>query len=238
MDIREDGFIVGDVYRNSPDESLSQDMVRAGWAYWRRNDGDDGIGLQDLEQRAFFNAVGVWQDGGNEIRPWDYRRIVQEEEEERRRIAQEEEEDLVSKYNDYNRGKDRIATLWILFLCAVSVAILLIFEFSSGLPYRLGYLSFMFLMQVAEVSIGFLILYSISSAKARLIVACILFAAFMVYEIYTPNRILGNYDIVLALGVIYAIYIIVGLISQRVDWSEWKIIEEKDRSLTECASIE
>ena len=70
------GRQVAIVYRNSfeKEETLNYLMVKSGWAYWYQNfDPENRLGLREAEGEAFFGHLGIWQDGGNEERPWDYK---------------------------------------------------------------------------------------------------------------------------------------------------------------------
>lgn len=76
LDIREPldryGRVVGILYRYSPNASLNHMMVSKGFAYVYR---DYGIlpGIVKAEQRAKHEQLGVWQQTGGGIRPWDWR---------------------------------------------------------------------------------------------------------------------------------------------------------------------
>ncbi len=73
-DIDLDGRQVAVVHINAQEETLNRAMVEAGWAYWHSDlDPDNALGLQEAQRRAFTDGRGVWQDGGSEERPWDYR---------------------------------------------------------------------------------------------------------------------------------------------------------------------
>lgn len=249
VDVDKYGVIIGDVYRNSVDETISRDMVRAGWAYHRRDVIGCELGLQDLEQleqRAFFDAVGVWQEGGGETRPSVYRRIVREAEEERRRIAREkedearrklqrEEEDIVRRYDEYNRRKDRVAAVIIFLFSVASFAILFLIGYSLGiripLPYWLGYSLMTGLWLAALVSGGMLIVSAFGSTNVRMVLSLALCLAFIAYVIYTPNRVLGNFDVYFAMCIMGGVFYIRNRISGRVDWDEWKVIDGKGKSL-------
>lgn len=227
MDIGEDGFIVGDVYRNSPNESLSQDMVRAGWAYWRRNDGDDGIGLHDLEQRAFFNAMGVWQDGGDEIRPWDYRRIVQEE-----------KQDQLDRFDDYNRRKERVGALKVLGFSSLALIIsIFIHDLLVGV----------FLTPII-VAIGVMIIALFpSSSKAKrnatwaVWIGYVVLVCLVSLVAYSPNSdeewaffIMGVVmGLCTSLIGIFISAAIIGKVAGKLEWDEWKALDETSNELAE-----
>ena len=69
--------IIGLVYRESPFDSLSHEMVRRGWAYWYHHfDSMNRFKIEEVEIAAKQDRLGIWEDGGSELRPWDYRRIV------------------------------------------------------------------------------------------------------------------------------------------------------------------
>ena len=69
--------VIGLVYRESPFNSLSHEMARRGWAYWYyQSDEDNRFNISELENAAKQDRLGVWEDDGSELRPWDYRRIV------------------------------------------------------------------------------------------------------------------------------------------------------------------
>lgn len=230
MDIGEDGFIVGDVYRNSPNESLSQDIVRAGWAYWRRNDGDDGIGLQDLEQRAFFNAMGVWQDGGDEIRPWDYRRIVQEE-----------KQDQLDRFDDYNRRRKRSGALKVLGFSIVASIILGFISLELAASF--------FLIPLI-VSIGVMIInrYPSSSNSKRnatwaVWISPVALLFLVGVAVRRPNSqeewvlFIGALVMVVLMSLIW-IFIsaaIIGKVAGKLEWDEWKTLDEKNNELAESS---
>ena len=70
------GRTVAVVYKDSLENShtLNYLMVRAGWAYWYKDfDPENSLGLREAQGDAFFKGLGVWQDGGNEELPWDYK---------------------------------------------------------------------------------------------------------------------------------------------------------------------
>ena len=69
--------IIGLVYRESPFDSLSHEMVRRDWAYWYHHfDSMNRFKIEEVEIAAKQDRLGIWEDGGSELRPWDYRRIV------------------------------------------------------------------------------------------------------------------------------------------------------------------
>ena len=80
------GRQVAIVYRNSfeIEDTLNYAMVAAGWAYWYEDfDPTNSLGLREAQGNAFFKELGVWQDGGNEERPWDFKDRKRQEAEER-----------------------------------------------------------------------------------------------------------------------------------------------------------
>lgn len=126
IDVGDDCIVVGDVYRNSPDKTVSQDMVKAGWAYSRRYGDAHDFEIEGLEQQAYFNGVGVWQEGANEVRPWDYRDMLRDEEDARIQRELDAEEERVRKYNDYCEPKRRAVALKVLLFCGIPSVLLLI----------------------------------------------------------------------------------------------------------------
>ena len=69
--------VIGLVYRESPFTSLSHEMVRRGWAYWYHHfDKDNKFNIAEVEIAAKQGRLGIWEDDGSELRPWDYRMIV------------------------------------------------------------------------------------------------------------------------------------------------------------------
>ena len=69
--------VIGLVYRESPFNSLSHEMARRGWAYWHyQSDESNRFNISELENAAKQDRLGIWEEDGSELRPWDYRRIV------------------------------------------------------------------------------------------------------------------------------------------------------------------
>ncbi len=248
VDIEEGSVIVGDVYRNSLDDSISQDMVRAGWAYLRRDCIGDALGLQRLEQQAFFNGVGVWRHGGDEVRPWVYREMVREEEERRRRLEKEEESErklkereaerlILDEYYDYNRKKDRVGALKALISMVAVIAVLVFIEYlGHPLPYSLAYLLLLASFQSALVAVGLIFIYTIGSPESQKVWATILGALYVLYAFITPNRVLDDWDIpfadeMVSIWLIFLVLYFVKCISNRMDWDEWKWMHDKSEKL-------
>ncbi len=54
-------------------EPINVAMVRSGMAYWYRRYGGGDLGFPGAEEEAIRKRRGVWRDGRNARRPWDYR---------------------------------------------------------------------------------------------------------------------------------------------------------------------
>lgn len=68
------GRTVGLLYAGSGTrESVNVAMVRAGMAYWYRQYGGRELGFPEAEAEARTKRRGVWRDGRDPPRPWDYR---------------------------------------------------------------------------------------------------------------------------------------------------------------------
>lgn len=66
------GRISGEVLL--PDgRSLNRELVRAGLAWWRREQAPDDRGLEALEKTARESKKGLWADP-HPVPPWDYRK--------------------------------------------------------------------------------------------------------------------------------------------------------------------
>ena len=103
------GRSVAIVYRNSFEhkDTLNYKMVAAGWAYWYEDyDPEDRLGLREAQAEAFFRGVGIWRDGGNEERPWDFKERVRRESEEKARF----EADAVRAEQEANEVRGRQGT--------------------------------------------------------------------------------------------------------------------------------
>ena len=74
------GRCVAVAYRRRPKDSLNLAMVREGWAryapqYDRGGYGGQQLGLAQAENRAAARKRGIWQEAGDHLAPWDYRRL-------------------------------------------------------------------------------------------------------------------------------------------------------------------
>jgi micrococcal nuclease len=67
------GRILGDVF-TPDDQSLNQELVRAGYAWWFRRYSNDA-NLKKLEEEARANKVGLWADP-HAVTPWEWRRCM------------------------------------------------------------------------------------------------------------------------------------------------------------------
>lgn len=53
-------------------ECLNEELVKAGLAWWYRKYAPNSVVLQDLEEQARSQKIGLWQDE-KPIAPWDFR---------------------------------------------------------------------------------------------------------------------------------------------------------------------
>ena len=68
------GRTVGLIYAGRRNrEPINVAMVRSGMAYWYRRYGGRELGFPEAEAEAKTKRRGVWKDGRNAQRPWDYR---------------------------------------------------------------------------------------------------------------------------------------------------------------------
>ena len=84
MDIDHYNRRVSVIERQGADKTLNHSMVEAGWAYFYGNyvnrayhqaDAQEiAQGMSRAEAGAKGRRLGIWADGGDEQRPWDYRR--------------------------------------------------------------------------------------------------------------------------------------------------------------------
>ena len=106
------GRSVAIVYRNSPYATLNFKMVNEGWAYWYEGyDQENRLRLREAQQIAFLSRKGVWQIGGNEERPWNYRirmrqeieAITRQTEDQQHHIANRARQQFQQRKTDRNR---------------------------------------------------------------------------------------------------------------------------------------
>ena len=79
VDTDQYGRLVGVLYYRAMDRrrSVNRLMVEQGLAYWYRQYGGHGLGLEKAEENARRRRRGVWASGG-QVAPWEHRRAQRE----------------------------------------------------------------------------------------------------------------------------------------------------------------
>lgn len=227
-------MVVCDVCRNSPDESLSKAMVKSGWAYWRRDWDTDELGLEKLEQEAFFAALGVWQGDGNEVRPWDHRRMVWKEDEGR-----------IKRYDAECRRKRRNAAfriMLLLVLCTIGLAVVnvklagLVF-FLVAVPAVSHIIASIFLRSTTSNGLELLLMMCSSIILSFIVLS--LFPRFSFYQFYQISVFLLPIPALIISPVFFLYHVIASGVVEKmagiIEWDEWERLNP-NRVLLEAKS--